>query len=374
MQHVAIINSRQALRPTGRDEWIQATLRAVHTLRTESNYRFLASLGETTYELTLYEICRMKSHAEIVLTTGQLQALANSKETLRNILADEFNLSSERMSFRCLETRQESSKQAQHLRDAEILRRADIVVPVSIRPGGFWDTQLADSASLAGRIDNRFRVPYQKSHTRIKQSFVERRPLAATARRLENYLIHWTRTANGPWPGERRSEYYRAICDSEQAYPRSSLATLERILAEKRIRGSSRHMPQGAAMVSLTSASLAESIALMKYRARYREMTIEPYAIALPSGLAKQSGIRQVTYLAEQELSQLSDTERLFAHAVGAEKTDWKREKEWRADGDLDLSPVWSDLIVLTESDEQARRITKDYRLDAYATFAPVGQ
>ncbi len=371
MQRVALINSRQALRPTGRDKWIQATLRAVDALSAESNYRFLASLGETTYELALYEICRTKSHIEIILTTGQLQAVANSEEDLRNILADEFNLPSERMSFTCVETGEESAKQAPHLRDAEVLRRADIVVPVSIRPGGFWDIQLADSASLSGKIDNRFRVPYQKSHTRIKQSFVERQPLTTTASRLENYLIHWTRATNGPWPGERRCEYYRAICDSEHTYPRSALATLERILTEKRIRGSSRHMPQGAAMVSLTSASLAESISLMKYRARYREMTIEPYAIALPSGIAEQSGIQQVTYLGTEELSQLSDAERLFAHAAGAERTDWKREKEWRSYGDLDLSPLWDDLIVLTENDEQAHRITKNYGLDAYAVFAP---
>jgi len=370
MQRVAILNSRQALRPTGSDSWALATLQAVNTLNTESDYTFLSSLGEASYELALSAISETDAAVEIILTHSQMKRFAESETELRGFLAKEFCLPAKRVSIVIAGDNREDTEHAPHIRDEALLKHADIVAPVSIRPGGFWERQLSTvSVTTATTIDNRFRVTYQKKHHKIKQSYVARKPDMTTARRLRGYVIHWTRATNHPWPGERRCDYYHAICAATDTYPRSALATLERILTEKRIRGSGRHMPQGEAMVGLTSATLEESIALMKYRARYREMTIEPYAVSLPLAVARQVGVRQVRYVAKDALATLTKDGQLFAHAVGGAGTDWQREKEWRMRGDLDLAPVWSELLVLTKTRSQARTITAKYGLETCSVF-----
>ncbi len=369
MQRVAIINSRQALRPTGASEWLRATIAAIATLTNKNNYIFLSSLGEITYELTLNSLSRVGATVEVVVTVEQLKKYADDEESLERYLFDEFKLPSEHLRLLTVEVDESKKVNSQHLRDHEILFRADVIVPISIRPGGFWDTEISANSALSAKVDSRFKVPYQSNSTTIKERYDNRQLNPKTALRLDKCLVHWTRTTNHHWPGEKRWEFLDALAEAHNTYPRSALCTLQRILVEKRIRGSARHMPNSTAMVSLTSGSLTESVSLMKYRARYREMTIEPFAIALPLEAAKGLGASQVTYYTPPEMTLLSQKEKLFAHSTGVSDTDWKKEKEWRVLGDVDLTSVWNELLILTENEIQANKIKELFGLEALPVF-----
>ncbi len=379
MQHIAIINSRQALRPTGASGWLQATSDAIRTLATDSNCVFIASLDEMTYEMTLYQLAQAGVTIEIILTKNQMKKCAEDEESLNRYLASEFKLQTKRTRILIIEDDETQKSNSSHIRDKAILQRADMIIPISIRSKGFWEAELSGAAHRSTKVDQRFRVPYKKIQTTIKQNYENHQIDLDTAAYLENYLIHWTRTSNHPWPSEKRWEFYRDLSNAQTSYPRSAFFTLQRILSEKRIRGSARHMPNSTAMVSLTAASLFESVSLMKYRARYREMTIEPFAIAIPHEFAVSVGARRIKYCSTTEMKSFSREEKLFTHSNGRTKLSdsekskvaaWEKEQEWRVLGDIDLKSVWSEIVVLTESQTQADEIEKVFGLKTLTVFA----
>jgi hypothetical protein len=369
MQRIAIINSRQSLRPTGASAWVEATEHAITALTTQGDYVFLASLGEVTFELTLFHLSNAGAEVEIALTTNQLKEYARDEDSLKQYLVSEYRLSAERLRIIRIDSHAPTTMGSSHARDLELLSRADIITPISIRQGGFWSERLESSAALSAKVDSQFEVPYEKERTRIKQSFAGYNINPATARRLDGHLIHWSRTTNRPWPGETRYEYYRALNEAREIYPRSAYVTIQRILDERRVSSSARHLSERIAMVSLTSASLAESVGLMQYRARYREMTFEPYAIAIPVETARRLGARKVAYHTSGDFAKLSIEDKLFAHSRGADGSNWAKEKEWRIRGDADLASVWRELVVLTETREQASRIDEKFGVETLTVF-----
>ncbi len=369
MQRVAIINSRQALRPTGASDWLRATIKAVETFAFEGNSAFLASLGEITYELTLFHLVKAGVEVEIILTTDQLKKYADSENELKRFLEFEFGLSPEKLRVVCIAGNQNVSENQAHVRDLEILKRANIVAPVSIRPRGFWDERLKNCGATRSKVDRRFGTSYKKAHTQVKQDYYNQAINLNAERLLEGHLIHWTRTSNHHWPGEKRRDFYQALSEARELYPRSAYATIEQILRQRLVRGSARHMFAGIAMVSATSASLTESVALMKYRTRYREMTFEPFAIAIPVDVAKKLGAAEAAYCSANNFARLSSEDKLYAHSSGASDANWAKEKEWRIRGDIDLKPIWNELIVLTENQEQADNIEESFGVKTLSVF-----
>jgi hypothetical protein len=243
-------------------------------------------------------------------------------------------------------------KRRWQLRDTTAIRLADLVAPVSIRPDGRL-RELVQSVDPGVEVCNDFRVAWDKSCWTPRYSFSG---LTLRPRPEGEWLIHWTRASQGPWPGERIATFFAGMLGNPAVYARSAGATLARILTEGLIRGSGWKMPGVERAVAFTALTPPEVLPLMRWRARFVRYTFEPYGIAIRRDALAGLGARVVAYRggngAENE-------DRLFIHAEGG-RTDWKREKEWRFRGDLALDGIdRRDLIALVPGPSAAEELRR---------------
>jgi hypothetical protein len=130
---------------------------------------------------------------------------------------------------------------------------------------------------------------------------------------------------------------------SSNTWPREALATLKRIIQSGKILASSRHMPGKVPTVSFSSLTPLEVIPLIRWRARYAEMSFEPYGIGIERTTALESGVRPVIYGANADTA---DCENWLCQSPG-NITDWRNEKEYRCLGDFQLDALPSDKLTL---------------------------
>ena len=285
----AILLSRQPSRPCGGDLWVQQTQSAMLWLK-NAGYGVISSVGMQTWEL----ITAMASIHKIPL---RLVIPDSSKTSFQNItdeLIRQFDLSPTDTDFISLRLQGRPAKyQIQSARDQKIINLADLILPVSIRSDGSM-TGLLEAASSAGNnIDHRFLIRYQRRHEKLAYTLDKTRLSDQIKQCGNEYIIHWTRAANGPAPEERAVDYYRDILRADK-YPRSAFDTLRRIIVTGRLIASPRHMPKNTPVVAFCALSPLDVIPLMRWRARFGEMSFEPYGIGIRREVAKLIGIRPV--------------------------------------------------------------------------------
>ncbi len=369
MTLIALIHSRQPLRPTGASSWVKATLKAVESLIETPKIRFLCSLGCPAHELTLTALCHTGAHVEVMLHQEQAELYGKSQSKIEKYLAHQYNLPAAKLRLHVVKSGTNSADSAFQVRDLSILQKADRVYPISIRPGGFMDTNVGELLRESKKVNCEYQVPYVSTSTAIAKDYRSRTLNSDTETLLRNHYIHWTRAVNTPWPGETDAEFYRDIMNSGKNYVRSARDTLRRILSEKLIRGSTRHSPDNEIFTAFTSSGAAESVNMMRYRARYREMTCEPFGIAIPQSEADLIGARKVMYLSGDQMRKLPAGQRRFVHAEGA-AGHWKSEHEWRAPGDVDLTGVESKIVVVVERESDREEFERDFGFKTLQLFS----
>jgi len=135
-------------------------------------------------------------------------------------------------------------------------------------------------------------------------------------------------------------------------YVRDAGATLGRIVAERRIRGSVWRIPGKKSAVAFSALSPGEAVRLMRWRKRFARMSFEPYGIAIEKNVLAGMGAREVIYMKNGII--LSDgDERIFTHSAG-ENGRWTDEREWRLPGDLDLKTIPADSVRIVVPDARA--------------------
>ena len=98
----------------------------------------------------------------------------------------------------------------------------------------------------------------------------------------------------------------------------------------------------------------SKAVDLMQYRARYREMSFEPYGIAVEKSYAGTIGIRAVIYGKNTEYFKLDAADRPYFQSFG-KIGNWEPEQEYRIIGDFDLNKIPRQnlkLIVLHKSEK----------------------
>jgi hypothetical protein len=105
-------------------------------------------------------------------------------------------------------------------------------------------------------------------------------------------------------------------------------------------------MPEQTATVSFTGLSPIEALPLMRWRARYRRMSFEPYGIGIDRSIAVEHGIDEVQYHGLCEYPASDVPRRWLLQSVGREG-DWRQEREYRHLGDFDLHRVPREGVVL---------------------------
>lgn len=346
----AILISRQPLRPSGQTDWVKQAVRAVEWVRCQG-MTLCSSVGMQTWEL----LTALASDNSIPL---RLYLPDNSVlKFTREDCARQFALRQD--SVECIAVDRlpgQSKEECLAERDRRIIREAELLIPLSIRPDGHLANLLEDARVRGKVIVSDYMIPWKKN-VEASESRVEGMTVNPAARALgSTYLIHWTRAPHGQWPDEPAITYYRDLIRST-SFPRSGLDTLKRIVRTERILASSRHMPGEIATVAFSALTPIEVVPLMKWRARYAEMSFEPYGIGIEKTLAEKMGILPVQYYDKMKPTVYS-TMPWLCQSQG-KRTDWRQEAEYRHLGDARLQIPREKMMLFCKTEVEAQDLSR---------------
>lgn len=342
----AVLLSRQPLRPCRQTPWIKQTIEAVKWIK-QKRLSLLTSVGMQTWEFLVY-LARSLEIEQIIVISSASQ---DEFEKLRESTLYQFDLDPNLVRFKAIISKQTQTRHRDLLynRDHAAVSGADILVPVSVRPGGHMEKLIREKSGALRRcgafkeydikdslVNRQFQIDYPKKNATMAYQIEKEQLLPEITQVGRQYITHWTRATNGPWPDERKYHFFADIENSD-IYPRSAFHTLQHILKSGKIIASSIHKPQGSPTVSFSGLSPTEAISLMKWRSRYRQMSFEPYGIGIEIKEAKPLGILPVHYYRKGD--HLKDEQRWRSQSTGI-KTNWKRELEYRYPGDFYLSGI----------------------------------
>ncbi|UCG62963.1 MAG: hypothetical protein JSV52_06695 [Candidatus Zixiibacteriota bacterium] len=278
-------------------------------------------------------------------------------EALSSHVRDRFRLDEHQVTFIPVFPTDESRE---FNRDREVVTRAHSILPVSIRPGGYMEGLIEQAKRQGKPVDRRFEVKYQPRRQPLGYRIDSEHVNPEVEKLNDSYLIHWTRSSNGPWPTESLFDYYGAIIDSED-YPRSAFHTLSNILDTRIIKGSPKNIPGKVAAVSFSNRPPAKMAELMSWRSRYRVMSFEPYGIGIEKRTALEKGVLPVIYYdrsSGDSAKCVNGSDRWRTQSRGV-KSDWSVEDEYRLAGDLAFSDIpRNSLIAICHTEDEAEQIT----------------
>jgi len=337
----AILLSRQPLRPTGASAWVKQSLRAARWLHDRQS-GLVSSVGMQTWEL----LTTLASDLRIpILLVIPAYSRDDFRDACDQAMAD-FNLKLSLTEFvPALAEGGADRASGLERRDRLVIEQADILLPLSLRTNGNMAELLTEAESTAHKVDRQFEIGCPGRTSGLKYNLSGEPLNPALDEATGEYLIHWTRGTSYPWPGERKISLYRAVIQSTR-WPRSAFDTLKRIVSTRTIVASSRHMPDRTPTVSFSGLAPPEVIPLMRWRARYGEMSFEPYGIGIDRNLAAELGIREVQYCDSRGRRRVPADERWCWQSSG-KITDWRAEQEYRCRGDLRLDGIPREAVAL---------------------------
>ena len=344
------------MRPSLSDTWVRQSVQAVRWVK-DNNLVLACSVGMQTWEL----VAALASMKGVPMRLYVPVADGVDAGAVFTAITRDFNLHDFLTNFVGFTGPQGQVSKGGSLaiRDERIVAKADILIPISIRPGGRMAGLIEQARSGGKAVIDRFQTAYQ-SRTKpmaYDLSDISLNPTIDKAAR--GRVIHWTRTANSKWPTERSLDYYRAIATS-QIYPRSAFDTLRNIVHSQTIAASSKNMPGNVPVVSLSDLSPVEVIPLMRWRARYRQMSFEPYGIGIERQVALEHGICPVRYY-EHSNGELHPGEKIWLSQSAGTKGNWTVEREYRHRGDFNLGAIpRNKLLLLCHTAAEADQIEKE--------------
>jgi len=242
-------------------------------------------------------------------------------------------------------------------RDRWVLALSHRMIAICVRSGGNLDGYLKSAQLPQEATDRRFQTVFVKPPS-LKKALIPKKIHVPDWYRPEDYLIHWTRSCVGPWPGESHAEHFSRLMKGQQET--EGLDTLKRILKEGVIRASTRLVRGGYPVVPFTENPPQDLPGLMRWRSGLRRWTFEPYGIALSKARLVESGARPVIYGEIADFERLPQEERPFFQLAKSGVGDWTQEMEWRILGDLNLEAFETqELALLLPSQQEAISMSK---------------
>ncbi len=310
--------------PRGDDPWVRAMVAAADHLAREG-FRLVASTGLPAWELAAF--LAGERGLELELVVPGMEAPARGRDLTAALGLDPGRT---RLEF----TGPGEPRELMLRRDRLALERAEVVFPIALRPGGRLETLLKECRDRV-EVREEFRVPWPRRNWRPRYALEGARLDPGWSEQEEGWLFHWSASRAGCWPGEPPAAFYRELLACPERYVRDAAATLGKMLAEGRVRGSGWRMPGGRAAVSLTALDPAGAVPLMRWRQRWRRYTFEPFGLAIRREAVERLGGGPVAYLAPGQQPP-AGADRLFFQSAGR-VGDWAAEREWRLPGDLPL-------------------------------------
>lgn len=161
-----------------------------------------------------------------------------------------------------------------------------------------------------------------------------------------DFLSHFTRRRYGPWPDQSEGEFLDDLILEREGADHSALASLRRILGQRRIAGTGEAIRGGFRVVSFTAVPLPEMQSRRVFRPHRGRWDFEPYGLCIRRDWAVARSMKPVNYGDESLWNQLSPAEQPFfqlSHTHNDEPQqviDWTGEQEWRHLGDVEISDL----------------------------------
>ena len=175
-----------------------------------------------------------------------------------------------------------------------------------------------------------------------------------------DWLLHWTRAAAGPWPGETSEDFLDALILQTETADHSAVTTLLRILSEGLLRASTEGIRGSFPVVAFTGVPLHEFRRRRVFRKHRHRFDFEPWGIAIRKNSLINFGVRPVIYGDDEVWSSLNREEQpSFQKATSGGATNNSEELEWRAMGDVHLPQFSvSEVCVFVDSTDAARIVS----------------
>lgn len=303
----------------------------------------MSSIGLPSWELSTYLAGRKGLNLELIIPQAEPLGIDCYRE---KVLSD-YRLEREKTVFHLAGEGSKTGFMA--ARDRLAFDLADIVCPVSVRPGGRLEKFLAEYRRGPGRVREEFGIQWRRVAWRPRYELEN----SALNPELEDFnsgwLFHWTHTHPGKWPDEEPWRFYSDMLEKPEVYVRDARTTLGRIMCEGVLRASAWRMPAGCKAVSLTALSPDRAAGLMRWRKRYLRYSLEPFGLAFRRDLLRKLGAAPVHYF-DPLCGPPEGIDRLFCQSAG-QVGKWTAEEEWRFPGDLELKNFSRDMMILIAVD-----------------------
>ncbi len=375
----AAFNSRKGKQTRRTDPWVHA-LRRVFVQTAREPTAWVGSFGTALYDLVT---CWAHLHAKPTVVIGMPSPSRSAWEDFQAAFPE----LKPRWFLSCLPGRAACpAKQNLLCRDRMVAAAADQLFVIEIRRGGnllrvlsdelasrprpFWvfparaeapDTEgnaaILQAFAHYGRIWSGAPeppdTPCQRTHGRSRPEAVPGMPSLD-----EPFLFHYTRSCPGPWPGQARCAWAEDLFRARPWADHTALDTLWRILTERRLRACGRLIRGRVPVVSWTPVPPHDLARLIRWNPALIRWTFEPYGIAVKQRVLKTLGARPAIYASEAQYSKIPQRDRFRFQRHEAGKPSWKREREWRLLGDLDLEALdGADWWAFVPTPDEARRL-----------------
>ncbi|MEM8910321.1 MAG: hypothetical protein AAGC97_01035 [Planctomycetota bacterium] len=166
------------------------------------------------------------------------------------------------------------------------------------------------------------------------------------------WLIHCTRSAAGPWPHQSSSSYLDDLLLSRGvAVGRRAIDCLVRIVRSGRLVAGMVTSQRADPVVCFAHVPLPELLARRAYRPHLKRWDYEPFGIAIHAEIARDIGLRPVTYV---DSTQHGEDVPMHLRVAAGRTYDWRREREWRHLGTLDLTALPTSGVAIFVPDQNS--------------------
>ncbi|MFH1563857.1 MAG: DNA-processing protein DprA [Nitrospirota bacterium] len=366
----AVLNSHKIRSVTPTTCWLKVTTKLTESA-IEKGVTIVSSLGMLTYEIVTFIANRHNSPMIIVLD-GYLPGVLSSdlRKTFYDKFSNMFDLKNTLfISPFWPEITLPVRRERMAIRDYWVVALAKKLFVAEARIDGNIQ-KLASTALSEGRKVAVFRPLISDQNTKGNQKLLlagaeaviysgtaqskpsyssgeETPPLSIV---LSEYLFHSTRACPSPWPEQTLSGYIQSLVENDLDAGHMAFDTLCRILKEQLIRAGNRLVRGKTSVVSFTTCLPNELAKIRKWNPALIRWTFEPYGIGIKKSILGKMGAKPVIYAEEEKFSQLPPKQQFRFQLHQPPKTDWSLEKEWRLTGDVILSHLSPENMIIVVS------------------------
>lgn len=379
----AVLNSRKSRRVTPQDDWVLRTKELVQCAL-KGGFAIASGYGTLPYALVTF----LAKGFPVILACDDVLPFMDAQTKLAQFLSTYGDLFLPEQTL--LISSFPPGRMSPHPvrlaeRDHLVAALSSVLMIGEVRPGGNMASILevasrrkieiagvSTDSDLARREDGTENLGKNKKarHSRLRQR--DRSPSTVLKRERwydfsefperSSFLIHYTRSCPGPWPGQTVAQYCRSLIDGAAESSHTALDTLQRILGEKLVRANHRLTRGPYPVVSLTECLPDELSNIILWRPGLIRWNFEPFGIGFRKKALIELGAMKVIYGTEKTLQQLPEDRKYLFQIKKADGKDWTVEKEWRLLGDLLLGRIrHEDVVVIVPGPHEAEIIAERF-------------